>query len=88
MGSYEKFGDLVLLTEDETLDLLRRSDYQDIERAVYGEDPVTTQVREKLMAAMSERVRTFIQEDLQTLNFNQAEVVEARQRLLKISRSL
>ena len=83
MASSASFADLVHLTDEQTQALLRRTDIEDMKRAIYGEDNITEQVRERLFRSMSEGVRNFIKEDLEAGDFKQEEIKEARQRLLK-----
>ena len=86
MASIESFDDLVHLSDTQTHALLGRIDQEDVKRAVSGGDEAARQVKEKLFAAMSERVRKFMEEDLEIFQFDDIEI--QKNRVIGFSESL
>ncbi|MEW6751158.1 MAG: FliG C-terminal domain-containing protein [Candidatus Latescibacterota bacterium] len=73
------FGDFVGLTDREIQTLLREVDQRDLVIALKG---AAEEVREKFLSNMSQRVRTFITEEIEYLHVHPVEVLETRARMV------
>lgn len=77
--------ELTRLSDRAVQHLLRRADYQDCILALQG---ASDEVRQKLLGNMSQRVRTFMEEELEASQADETAVQQAQRRLLDGLRQL
>ena len=79
MPTNSSFNDITHLTDREIQTLMRETDHKDLVRSLKG---AIKDVRSKFLSNMSKRVRTFIEEELKSVEAKPEEVGEVRERIV------